>query len=103
MPPASHAVRRPSSGTIHWHRVGRVALLVVLGVILLLYIRPVVHWVQQRNTAAHSRADLQRLQDEHDRLDRRLRALTAPGAVEREARAMGMVKQGERSYVIESR
>ena len=95
------ALRRPPS--IHWHRVGRLALLMVLAVILLLYIRPVVHWVQQRNTAAHSRADLQRLQDEHDRLQKRLRALTGPGAIEREARSMGMVKAGERAYVIESR
>ena len=96
------AVRVPPS-RIHWHRVGRLALLLVLGVILLLYIRPVVHWVEQRNTASHSRADLQRLQDEHDRLEKRLRALSGPGAVEREARSMGMVKQGERSYVIGSR
>ena len=88
---------------IHWHRVARVALLGVLAIILLLYIQPIVHWVQQRNTAAHSRADLQRLQDEHDRLKTRLKALTGPGAIEREARAMGMVKQGERSYVIEGR
>jgi Septum formation initiator len=95
------AFRLPPS--IRWHRVGRVALLAVLGVILLLYIRPVVHWIEQRNTAAHSRADLQRLQEEHDRLEGRLKALTGPDAIEREARAMGMVKQGERSYVIESR
>ena len=89
--------------TIHWHRVGRVALLVVLGVILLLYIRPVVHWLQQRSTAAHSRADLQQLQSEHDRLQRRLRQLSGPSAIEREARSMGMVRQGERAYVIQGR
>jgi cell division protein FtsB len=80
-----------------------VALLAVLGVILLLYIRPVVHWIQQRNTAANSRADLQRLQDEHHRLKRRLHSLSGPDAIEREARAMGMVKQGERAYMIQSR
>ena len=101
MPSASHAARRPH--TIHWHRVGRVALLVVLGVILLLYVRPVMHWFEQRSTAANSRADLQRLQDEHDRLERRLRSLSGPGAIDRQARSMGMVKPGERSYVIESR
>jgi cell division protein FtsB len=101
---ASHSsvVRRPVSA-IHWHRVGRVALLVVLGVIVLLYIRPVAHWVQQRSTAAHSRADLQALQAEHDRLERRLHDLSGPGAIERQARSMGMVKQGERAYVIEGR
>ena len=89
--------------TIHWHRVGRLALLAVLFVILLLYIRPVVHWVQQRNTAAHSREDLRQLQAEQDRLQRRLRSLSGPGAIDRGARSLGMVKPGERAYVIEGR
>ncbi|HKO26297.1 MAG TPA: septum formation initiator family protein, partial [Solirubrobacteraceae bacterium] len=87
--------------TIHWHRVGRIALLAVLGIILLLYIRPVAHWVQQRNTAANSRQDLQALQAERDRLETRLRSLTGPGAIDRGARSLGMVKAGERAYVYE--
>ncbi len=77
--------------------------MIVLSVILLLYIRPVVHWVQQRNTAVHSQQDLRQLREEHDRLQTRMRQLTGPGAIEREARAMGMVKPGERAYSIESR
>jgi cell division protein FtsB len=89
--------------TIHWHRVGRIALLAVLFVILLLYIRPVVHWVQQRNTAAHSKEDLRQLQAEQDRLQRRLRSLSGPGAIDRGARSLGMVKPGERAYVVEGR
>ena len=102
MPPSTHVVRRPAN-QIHWHRVGRVALLVVLGIIVLLYIRPVSHWVQQRSTAAHARSDLRDLKAEHDRLKLRLHQLAGPGAVERQARALGMVKQGERAYVIEDR
>ncbi|MGH2824907.1 MAG: septum formation initiator family protein [Thermoleophilaceae bacterium] len=34
-------------------------------------------------------------------LKRRVRALRDPGALEREARRLGMVRQGERAYVIE--
>ena len=94
--------RVPLSG-IHWHRVGRVALLVVLGVIVLLYIGPVSTWIQQRDTAAHTREELQQLQAEHDRLKTRLRELNGPGAIERQARSMGMVKSGERSYPLEGR
>jgi cell division protein FtsB len=97
--PTAHGALR----TIHWHRVGRVALLAVLFIILLLYIRPVVHWVQQRNTAAHSREDLRQLQREHDRLQLRLRSLSGPGAIDRGARSLGMVKPGERAYVLEGR
>jgi cell division protein FtsB len=89
--------------TIHWHRVGRVALLGVLFVILLLYIRPVTHWIQQRSTASHSTQDLRQLEAERARLETRLRSLSGPGAIDRGARSMGMVKPGERAYVIEGR
>ena len=53
-------------------------------------------------TAGHQQAELQELQREHDELRARLRALKAPGAIEREARRLGMVKVGERSFVIEN-
>src|SRR5256714_7494586 len=92
---------RPSSGTtIQWQKVGRLALLFTLFVIVLLYIRPVAHWIQQRSTAGHSRADLRALQREHDRLEARLRQLSGTGAIEREARKMGMVRRGERPYAF---
>src|SRR3954451_6282212 len=94
-------VRPARRSNIHWHRVGRVALLFTLFVIVLLYIRPIAHWIQQRSTQAHSQADLRDLQQEHDRLEARLHRLSGTGAVEREARRMGMVKRGERAYVIE--
>jgi cell division protein FtsB len=95
-----HPRARPRP-TIQWQKVGRLALLFVLFVIVLLYIRPVAHWVQQRSTAAHSSADLRDLQREHDRLEARLKQLSGPGSVEREARKMGMVRPGERPFVIE--
>jgi cell division protein FtsB len=94
----AHKGPRPS---IQWQKVGRLALLFTLFVIVLLYIRPVTHWLQQRSTAAHSQSDLRDLQREHDRLEARLKQLSGPGAVEHEARKMGMVRQGEKPYVIE--
>jgi cell division protein FtsB len=97
----SRAPARGKRPAIQWQKVGRLALLFTLFVIVLLYIRPVAHWVQQRSTAAHSNADLRDLQREHDRLQARLRQLSGPGAVEHEARKMGMVRQGEQPYVIE--
>jgi cell division protein FtsB len=92
--------RAQARPTIHWQKVGRLALLFTLFVIVLLYIRPVAHWVQQRSTAAHSKADLRALQSEHDRLEARLRQLSGTGAIEREARKMGMVRHGERPYAF---
>jgi cell division protein FtsB len=99
----SVAAARPrgrARSTIQWQKVSRLALLFTLFVIVLLYIRPVAHWVQQRSTAAHSKADLRDLQRERDRLEARLRQLSGTGAIEREARKMGMVRRGERPYVF---
>ncbi len=93
---------RRGRSTIRWDRVGRYALLAVLGVILLLYVSPAKHWIEQSSTAGHQQAELEELQREHDRLKTRLRALKAPGALEREARRLGMVKAGERAFVIEN-
>jgi cell division protein FtsB len=72
-----------------------------LFVILILYIAPISHWIQQRSTAAHSEAELHALQAEHARLEARLHSVDTMGAVEQQARAMGMVKRGEKEFVIE--
>jgi hypothetical protein len=88
---------------IDWTRVGRLALVGTLLVILFLYLQPISHWLQQRSTAANSRADLGALRQEHDRLSKRLGQLTSLGAIENQARQMGMVRRGERPYVIEGR
>ena len=92
---------RTGAGGIHWDRVGRVALLFVLGVIVLLYIPPVTHWIQQSRTDARSHAQVTDLKRQRAQLRARLDELTGPGAIEREARRMGMVKPGERPYVVE--
>ena len=90
--------RRPS---IRWDRLGRLALLGTLIVILLLYISPAKHWLQQSSTAGEQRNEVQGLTQENEQLKKRLHALKDPGALEQEARRMGMVRQGERAYVIE--
>jgi Septum formation initiator len=87
-------------GGIRWERVGRLALLGVLGIIVLLYIPPVTHWFQQRGTAARSEQQLRELEVERARLQTRLRELSGPGAIEREARKLGMARRDERPYVV---
>ena len=99
------ARRRPTSqsrrvGGIRWERVGRFALLGVLGIIVLLYIPPVTHWFQQRSTAERSQEQLRELESERARLKARLHELSGPGAVEREARKLGMTRRDERPYVV---
>jgi cell division protein FtsB len=96
MPAARHR-----SG-IRWDRLGRVALLATLIVIVLSYLSPARHWLQQSGTAGRQKQELSQLTAQETKLKRRLRALRDPGALEREARRLGMVRVGERAYVIEN-
>ena len=92
--------RRAAPGRIHWDRLGRYALLTVLLAVLLAYIAPVSHWLRQSDTAKHEEAELQALQEENAGLKHRIEDLKRPLALEREARKLGMIKEGERAYVI---
>ena len=97
-----HARPTPARRTsIRWDRLGRLALLGTLIVILMLYISPAKHWLQQSSTASEQRQELRDLTQENEQLKNRVHALKDPGALEQEARRMGMVRQGERAYVIE--
>ena len=87
---------------MRWDRLGRVTLLVVLAGILLLYVGPAVSYLRTWREAGQRRQELHALQREHARLVARRRDLREPASLEREARAMGMVRQGERAFVIEN-
>lgn len=98
----SHAFAARRRSNIRWDRVGRFALLGTLFVILLLYLSPFTKWLEQSSTDKHQHAELQELQKENRELKRRAQVLKSPGALEAEARKLGMVRAGERSYVIEN-
>jgi cell division protein FtsB len=86
---------------IRWDRLGRWALIVVLGFVLYLYVGPAATWVSTYREAARKRADVAALKHENRRLTERRRELQHPAALDREARRLGMVKAGEKSYVVE--
>jgi cell division protein FtsB len=92
--------RATAPGRIHWDRLGRYALLTVLFAVLLAYIAPISHWLRQSETAKHEEAQLRTLQEENASLEHRVADLKRPLALEREARKLGMIKEGERAYVI---
>jgi cell division protein FtsB len=106
MPPASSAARRPATALgaaalrVRWDRVGRVALLVVLLGVALAYVGPARSLLSTWRDSNGKQAQLQTLRHEHDVLLRRARALRDPRTVQAEARRLGMVKPGERSYVV---
>ena len=88
--------------SIRWDRVGRYALLGTLLVILMLYVSPALHWLAQSRTEGAQRQELRDLTEENRTLERRVRTLRNPQALEREARRLGLVKRGERAFVIEN-
>ena len=98
--PRPRVVRAPARGGIRWDRVGRVGLLVVLLGLVYLYIGPTISYVETWNEAGSRRAEVEQLKRENQRLRERRRALQDPRVLEREARRLGMVKPGERGYIV---
>jgi cell division protein FtsB len=91
----------PRNTRIRWDRLGRWALISVLGFVLYLYVGPLATWVSTYKEAGRKRAEVAELKAENRRLQERRADLRDPSALEREARRLGMVKAGEKSYVIE--
>jgi cell division protein FtsB len=102
MASASHAARRrvARGGGVRWDRVGRVALLLVLGLILLLYLGPARSFYSTWQESHAKRNEVRRLAAVHTRLDARRRALDDPRTLEAEARKLGMVRPNERAFVV---
>jgi cell division protein FtsB len=86
---------------IRWDRLGRWALIGVFAFVLYLYIGPAARWVTTYRQAKAKRADVAVLQAENTKLRAQERELRRPSSLDREARRLGMVKAGEKSYVIE--
>ena len=86
---------------IRWDRLGRWALLFVLGLVLYLYIGPATSWVSTWREAREKREEVAKLRVENERLRARRDDLRRRSAQERAARRRGVVRAGERMYVIE--
>ena len=90
-----------NAALIRWDRVGRVALLVVLVGVLALYINPARSYFTTWHESKSRGAEVAALEKENERLRARRDELRNPAALEREARELGMVRPGERAYVVE--
>jgi cell division protein FtsB len=82
--------------------LGRIALVLVFFAILFSYISPVMNFFDAWRGSHSTDAQLQALQQEHKRLAAKAASLKDPNAETEEARRMGMVLSGERSFVVKN-
>lgn len=85
---------------VRWDRVGRVSLLLLLLVVVALYVQPARSYVATWRDSNAKQQQLDQLEREHDALTARARELRDPRTIETEARRLGMVRPGERPYVV---
>lgn len=90
--------RRPLR--LRWERIGRVALLVVLAVVVGLYVQRTLTYLSVRSQAHQQEAIVLQLTRQNANLMRRQHALTNPATIQQDARALGMIRPGERSYAV---
>jgi cell division protein FtsB len=96
MAPAKKKGRRPRRGVLvrRWLGVGALCL------VGLLYYRPLRTYVDTRHTLAERSAQVASLRGDRQRLQRKLADATGDAALVREARRLGLVKAGERLFIV---
>jgi cell division protein FtsB len=88
---------------VRWERAGRTGLLIVLAVVLGLYVEHALSYLSTRAQADRAVATVHQLARANRALEREQQELQQPATIVRDARALGMVRAGERSYVIMGR
>jgi cell division protein FtsB len=89
-----------SYSRIRWDRLGRIALLCVAALVLFLYIGPTRNWVTTYKESKQRKGEVAALKRENQRLAARRDQLRKPETLETEARGIGMVRGGEKAYVV---
>jgi hypothetical protein len=93
------AARRGAS-RIHWDRVGRVALTLVLFFVLYSYLNPVIDFVKTYTATTAARVQLHEAQHENTRLHWRVQHADDPIVLNAKARAQGMIAPEETPIVV---
>ena len=88
--------RRPSRSTLALRWLG-VAVLVAVAVA---YVHPLRSYLHARGEVAKRRSDIASLERESRVLERRLARVNDADFVEREARRLGLVRPGERLFIV---
>ena len=90
------ARRRPkrSGNLLRWLAVGAIVL------VGLLYARPLRSYLSTKHDLANRVADVKSLEAQKRELQRRLADASTPEALERQARRLGLVRRGERLFIV---
>jgi len=90
------ARRRPARSSIllRWLAVGAIVL------VGLLYARPLRSYLNTKHDLASRATDVRVLRAERRALQRRLAEASTPEALERQARRLGLVRPGERLFIV---
>jgi len=101
---ARQGARRNRSGRpaarVRWDRLGRIAMLAVLVALVYLYVSAGAHLLSSWKQARRDNAAVATMELEHQTLVRAHNALSSPGNLEIQASQLGMVRPGERTYVV---
>ena len=85
---------------VRWDRLGRLALLCVLGALLYLYLSAGISLLGTWKEAKGDSAQLAALERQHATLEAQHATLSGPGTLVKEARRLGMMRPGEQIYMI---
>ena len=99
-PAPRRRTRGRTASRIHWDKLGRVALVIVLFLILASYVNPLVNFVDAWRDSRAQQAELQQLRQERGRIAAKASALNDSAAAVQAARKQGMVVPGEHAYVV---
>ena len=89
-----------AAASIRWDRISRYGLLVVFVGLLFLYVNPARSYLSTLRESHQRQSEVRALQHQHEALAARVHALNDPHEIEAEARSLGMIRPGERPFVV---
>jgi cell division protein FtsB len=99
-PKPRHVPLRSAAIRVRWERLGRIALLAVLGAVLALYAEHAVSYLSTRAQNTRQNAIVRSLEIRHAQLLNSERTLNDPTTIIRRARQLGMTRAGEQPYAV---
>jgi cell division protein FtsB len=86
---------------VRWDRLGRLAMLGVMGALVYLYLSAGITLVSKLHEAGSNRAQLTFLERENRQLRAEHATLNKQSTLVAEARQLGMMRRGEQQYVVQ--